>query len=406
MNTKFPLILAFLCVVGGRASAQVNLLPQGNFENPGANTGWAEGFNIPNNQEFQVVSENGKHWLRIENRDAGRQLDYVHAYVKVTPQIASLTVSARMRATNLKIGKEGWHTARVAMSFEGGSFGFPAEVPELRADSDWVTKSVELKVPKGATRLNIQPAMFHCTGVFEIADLTVTPHLVGADAVGRRRAAGRHHPGLGQDERQDGECQAGAGLPGRHLALHPRSRRRRRNRRSWAGPISRCRATGRFTRAGLPISWPSAAARSGISMMGRGWRAPGTSARCQSRRNGKAARSACASTACARTRLSMSTARSAGRVAWPWGSVDITSAVTPGQTADIRVLVAAIADAEKVGTFWQNAFSERLLHVGPAQDAGPDRQRLLGKPFLRGAGDRCLRAHFNPEKGRLPGRGA
>ena len=129
MNIKFPLILAFLCVVGGRASAQVNLLPQGNFENPGVNTGWAEGFNIPNNQEFQVVSENGKHWLRIENRDAGRQLDYVHAYVKVTPQIASLTVSVRMKATNLKIGKEGWHTARVALMFEGGSFGFPAKFP-------------------------------------------------------------------------------------------------------------------------------------------------------------------------------------------------------------------------------------------------------------------------------------
>jgi beta-galactosidase len=45
-----------------------------------------------------------------------------------------------------------------------------------------------------------------------------------------------------------------------------------------------------------------------------------------------------------------------GRIAWPWGSVDITKAVVPGQTADVRVLVAAIADAEQVGTFWQNAF--------------------------------------------------
>jgi hypothetical protein len=45
-----------------------------------------------------------------------------------------------------------------------------------------------------------------------------------------------------------------------------------------------------------------------------------------------------------------------GRVPWPWGSVDITHAVTPGKTADIRVLVAAIADSQKVGHFWQNAF--------------------------------------------------
>jgi hypothetical protein len=45
MKAKFPLILAFLCVAGGRASAQVNLLPQGSFESPRVNTGWAEGFN-------------------------------------------------------------------------------------------------------------------------------------------------------------------------------------------------------------------------------------------------------------------------------------------------------------------------------------------------------------------------
>ena len=129
MNPKFPLLVALLCALAGRAAAQVNLLPQGSFEEPGANSGWAEGFNIPNNQEFRVVSENGKRWLRIENRDASRQLDYVHAYVKVTAQIASLTVSARLRAKDLKIGREGWHTARIALMFEGGSFGYPPTVP-------------------------------------------------------------------------------------------------------------------------------------------------------------------------------------------------------------------------------------------------------------------------------------
>ncbi|HEX5482577.1 MAG TPA: beta-galactosidase [Terriglobia bacterium] len=45
-----------------------------------------------------------------------------------------------------------------------------------------------------------------------------------------------------------------------------------------------------------------------------------------------------------------------GRVPWPWGSVDITRAVAAGKAADIRVLVAAIADSGMVGHFWQNAF--------------------------------------------------
>lgn len=47
-----------------------------------------------------------------------------------------------------------------------------------------------------------------------------------------------------------------------------------------------------------------------------------------------------------------------GNVSWPWGAVDITAAATPGDTVTVRVLVGAIADAEQVGTFWQNAFMD------------------------------------------------
>ena len=233
---KWSLATACLLILAGvRVSAQVNLLPQGNFESPGVNSGWAEGFNIPNNQEFQVISEHGKHWLRIENRDAGRQLDYVHSYVKVSPEIASLTISVRMRASNLKIGKAGWHTARVALMFEGGSFGYPPEVPELRADSDWVTKSVEWQ--------------------------------------------------------------------GRVISLH-------------------------FERVSTDAM---------VYVNG---------------------------TQC-------------GNVSWPWGSVDITRAVAPGETAEIQVLVAAIADPEKVGSFWQNALSNVSY-----RSARLETQGLTGRVFL------------------------
>src|SRR5215475_6560171 len=178
------LIVALVCLwlTGAPARAQLNLLPQGDFKNPGATTEWAEGFNIPrNSQEFRIISENGKSSLRIENQDPGRQLDYVHAYVKLTPEIESLTISVRLKGTNIKVGAEGRHDARIAMSFEGAP-GYPAQVPELDSDSDWVTQTVKLPVPKGATRLNIQPAMFHCTGVFEVADLTVTPHVAPGTA--------------------------------------------------------------------------------------------------------------------------------------------------------------------------------------------------------------------------------
>ena len=95
--TKLRWIAFFLCLLANRVSAQVNLLPQGTFENPTLDTGWAQGFNIPNNQEARVVLDNGKQCLRLENHDPQRSVDYVHAYVKMAPQITSLTISVTMR---------------------------------------------------------------------------------------------------------------------------------------------------------------------------------------------------------------------------------------------------------------------------------------------------------------------
>ncbi len=383
MNIKTLPILAFLWLAGGPASAQVNLLPQGNFERPEVNTTWAEGFNIPNNEEFKVITEDGRHWLRIENRDAGRQLDYVHAFVKVSPQIASLTISVRLKATNLKIGKEGWHTARVALVFEGGSVGYPPEVPELRADSDWVTKSVDLKVPQGATRLNIQPAMFYCTGVFEIADLTVTPHMVASTqladaelppgvALGWDKADVRTINAKREQVSLDGIWRFTPAAEG--VADPPKL--------GWAYikvPGSWQDRQGRgsafVARAGGPQWDLYDGAR-----VARAWyqRQAPIPAQWQGRAISLRFDRVCTDA------MVYVNGKSCGTIAWPWGSVDITSAVTPGQTADVRVLVAAIADAEQVGTFWQNAFSNVSYTAASLRSRG-----LTGSVFLE---SRCSEA--------------
>jgi len=377
--TGLPFILTFLgyCVATGRASTPGNLLPQGDFKNPGANTEWAEGFNIPQNQEFRVVSENGKSWLRIENHDTERQLDYVHAYVKVSPQMRSLTVSARLKATHLKVGKEGWHDARIAMSFEGGSFGYPARVPELAADSDWVMKSVELKVPQGATRLNLQPAMFHCTGVFEIADLTVTPHLAATTQLA------------------DAVLPADVSLNWDRTSITTVNPKRAQISLNgiWRF-VPAAEGTAEPPKLGwayikVPGSWQSSRSRSGDFVArgsGQQWdlydgarvscawyeRQVPIPAEWQGRPISLRFDRVCTDA------VVYVNGKECGRVPWPWGSVDITSAVTPGQTAEVRVLVAAIADAEEVGTFWQNALSSTVTF----SSASLRSRGLTGSVFL------------------------
>jgi hypothetical protein len=339
----------------------VNLLPQGNFEEPGAHTGWAEGFDVPNNQEFRIVSGQGKHWLRIENQDGGRQLDYVHAYVNVTPRTASLTVSARLEATNLKIGKQGWHTARIAISFEGGSFCYPAAVPELRADCDWVTKSVELNVPKRATRLNIQPAMFYCTGVSEIADLTVTPRLVAntqpGDAVLPPGTALDWDKAAVESVNAKRERIALDGIwrftPAAEGGAEPL-------KLGWAfikvpgdWQVRPGKSSGFVALAGGPQWDLYDGASVSLAWYERQVPIPANwQGRAISLRFDRVSTDA----------IVHVNGRRCGEIAWPWGSVDISSAVEPGKTADIRVLVAAIADAEKVGTFWQSTLSDTVTY--------------------------------------------
>ena len=66
-----------------------------------------------------------------------------------------------------------------------------------------------------------------------------------------------------------------------------------------------------------------------------------------------------------------------GRASYPWGSVDITGAVTAGQTVNVRLLVAATPDEELVGDFWQNAFMEVTYSAARLRARG-----LIGSVYL------------------------
>jgi beta-galactosidase len=66
-----------------------------------------------------------------------------------------------------------------------------------------------------------------------------------------------------------------------------------------------------------------------------------------------------------------------GKVSWPWGAIDITGAVKPGQMANVQVLVVATPDAGMVGNFWQNAFMEVTYNAAQLATRG-----LIGSVYL------------------------
>ncbi len=256
-------------------------------------------------------------------------------------------------------------------------------MPELRADSDWVTQSVDLKVPQGATRLNLQPAMFYCTGVFEIADLTVTPHLVAPT------------------QWEDAVLPAGVTLDWEKANIETVNPKR--------AQLS-LDGIWRFTPAAEGAADPPKLGWAYIKVPGSWQDRPGRGSALLARAGGPqwdlydGARVARAwyqrqvpipaqwqgraislrfDRVCTDAIVYVN-GTECGRIAWPWGSVDITAAVMPGETADVRVLVAALADAEQVGTFWQNAFSSVSYTAASLRSRG-----LTGNVFLE---SRCSEA--------------
>jgi hypothetical protein len=88
----------------------------------------------------------------------------------------TVVVSARLKLSGYEKGPEAWHRARVSLTFlneKGVMVGDYPAIPDLTANSDWVTKEVTLKVPAEATQLQLQPGLWGSKGVFEIDDLVV-----------------------------------------------------------------------------------------------------------------------------------------------------------------------------------------------------------------------------------------
>src|SRR5262249_44520599 len=141
--------------------APANVLVNGNMEAFGADDGLA-GWAVPDRckPQVQAIIENGNRFLRVTNDDTAHSV-FADQTVKVDPSWKAVTVSARMRATNLKTGKTAAQDARVAYIFKDASgqrIGNWPQVPRVRSDTGWVLRTSTADVPAGAKSLYIQLA--------------------------------------------------------------------------------------------------------------------------------------------------------------------------------------------------------------------------------------------------------
>ncbi|MBV9865664.1 MAG: hypothetical protein JO316_09960 [Abitibacteriaceae bacterium] len=155
--------------------------PEGNFETPDAQ-GNLLGWKPSDPKLYQVMEENGNHFLRINNlpNATGQFSHFVSApcRFKLDPHWKKLRIRVRMRASHLKIGVNPWEDARLALVFED-ALGRHIEpwtaVPSIKHDTDWVNLEQMQDITPGSVYLTLSPEMQGSSGVVDYDDIRFDP---------------------------------------------------------------------------------------------------------------------------------------------------------------------------------------------------------------------------------------
>jgi hypothetical protein len=145
--------------------APASLVSNGDFERAGAAGDWPDGW--PRVDGASWEREDGNRFLRLRSETPGRT---VLAYVPVAlaAEHKALELSFRVRATDIRPGKQAWFDGRIMMNFKdaAGTVLKPGPShPSFRGTSrGWLARSQRFLVPAGATVLELMPAIFQAQG--------------------------------------------------------------------------------------------------------------------------------------------------------------------------------------------------------------------------------------------------
>jgi hypothetical protein len=120
--------------------------------------------------------EVGNRFLRVTNDD---RTTTIHADQKidVDPTWKQVTVSARMRASGFKAGKNASGVSYWFQDEQGKQAGKLPPQLVITEDSPWTDKSVTVDVPAGAKRLYLQCVISYANGTIDFDDVKIVPQI-------------------------------------------------------------------------------------------------------------------------------------------------------------------------------------------------------------------------------------
>lgn len=144
--------------------------------------GWATGW--PRGRSARIERDTSGNRLVLEGPGASVSLK-----IPLKPEYGQLKLSMKMKVTNVTLGKEGYQTGRLAMSFHdaaGTRVGDWPDVFGMVGTSDWKTCERIYPVPAEAVSLSFNPCNLGTAGTVEFRALSLTVSgvraLVKADA--------------------------------------------------------------------------------------------------------------------------------------------------------------------------------------------------------------------------------
>lgn len=177
---NFIHLLAFLLASALAAAAEpgVSLLPNGNFALDSKGAGWPDGWSHPAGSSWQ--KEGDTHFLRLQTSGTGQMILVYGQMAIPSPAPPAFEIRVSARYSDIKPGSKSWFDARIMGHFKDAAGKQlrpdPAVINFRGSSKGWVERSVFVKVPAGATLLELMPTMFRPdSGTWDLAKIEVLP---------------------------------------------------------------------------------------------------------------------------------------------------------------------------------------------------------------------------------------
>ena len=145
-----------------------DLLPNGDFQSA---DGWPAA-----NDRISYPREGENRFLRLTTTKPG-ETAIAYRQIKIPADVKALELTCKLRATDLKRGKQSWHDARILLQWKdaaGEKVAGKLPTPSLNRDADWTEKQARFLVPDGAVFLEVMPALMEVErGTLDVDDLSL-----------------------------------------------------------------------------------------------------------------------------------------------------------------------------------------------------------------------------------------